>query len=124
MHYAFVLQIAERCCFNRNCPLSHAASLVEHRVAFLCTLSLVTSGRGHEHSEIRSPVTALQSRGAIEQLGDQWRIAILHSLQTGSRRTHQFREALRDVSPNMLTQTLRGMERDGLLNRNEATGCS
>lgn len=61
--------------------------------------------------------TALQSRDAIELLADKWRIAILHLLRTGPMRTHQLQGALKEVSPKMLTQTLRGMERDGLLSR-------
>jgi len=60
---------------------------------------------------------ALQSRDAIELLADKWRIAILHLLRAGPLRTHQLQGALQEVSPKMLTQTLRGMERDGLLHR-------
>jgi DNA-binding HxlR family transcriptional regulator len=63
-------------------------------------------------------VTALQSREAIELVADKWRIAILHLLQrNGSLRTHQLQRAIEQVSPKMLTQTLRGLERDGLVNR-------
>ena len=61
--------------------------------------------------------TALHSRDAIELLADKWRIAILDLLRNGPFRTHQLQEAIAAVSPKMLAQTLRGMERDGLVAR-------
>lgn len=60
---------------------------------------------------------ALQSRHAVELLSDKWRIAVLHLLTPGSLRTSQLQRAIDDVSPKMLTQTLRGLERDGLIER-------
>jgi DNA-binding HxlR family transcriptional regulator len=60
---------------------------------------------------------ALQSRHAIELLSDKWRIAVLHVLTSGPVRTHQLQDAIDRVSPKMLTQTLRGLERDGLIGR-------
>ena len=60
---------------------------------------------------------ALQSRDAIELLADKWRIAIIHLLRDGALRTRELQNAIEEVSPKMLTQTLRGMERDGILIR-------
>src|SRR5580658_7758069 len=65
----------------------------------------------------RLKTKALQSRDAIELLADRWRIVILHLLRNRALRTHQLQSAIEQVSPKMLTQTLRGMERDGLVNR-------
>jgi DNA-binding HxlR family transcriptional regulator len=59
---------------------------------------------------------ALESRDAIELLSNKWRVAILHVLRDGARRTGDLQRAL-DVSPKVLTQTLRSMERDGLIER-------
>ncbi|HMD50736.1 MAG TPA: helix-turn-helix domain-containing protein [Bryobacteraceae bacterium] len=61
--------------------------------------------------------TVLQSRDAIELLSDKWRIALLHLLEKGPLRNHEMQSAIEEVSPKMLTQTLRGMERDGLITR-------
>jgi DNA-binding HxlR family transcriptional regulator len=66
-------------------------------------------------SEIRD--RALESRHAIELLSDKWRIAILHVLTPGRLRTGDLQRAIEEVSPKVLTQTLRGMERDGLIKR-------
>lgn len=60
---------------------------------------------------------ALQSRDAIELLSDKWRIPILHVLTPGPLRTGELQKAIEEVSPKVLTQTLRGMERDGLIQR-------
>jgi DNA-binding HxlR family transcriptional regulator len=59
----------------------------------------------------------LQSRDAIELLSDKWRISILHVLELGPRRTGALQKALAEVSPKVLVQTLRSMERDGLILR-------
>ncbi|HKV39863.1 MAG TPA: helix-turn-helix domain-containing protein [Blastocatellia bacterium] len=64
---------------------------------------------------------ALQSRDAIELVADKWRIAILHVLSQGPVRTGQIQRALEEVSAKVLTQTLRGMERDGLIERRVLT---
>lgn len=76
------------------------------------------SGREVEMSDVlHLRERALQSRDAIELLANKWRIAILHILREGPLRTREIQTAIPEVSPKMMTQTLRGMERDGLLVR-------
>jgi DNA-binding HxlR family transcriptional regulator len=60
---------------------------------------------------------ALQSRDAIELLSSKWRITVLHLLTPGPLRANKLQRAVRQVSPKVLTQTLRGLERDGLIRR-------
>jgi DNA-binding HxlR family transcriptional regulator len=60
---------------------------------------------------------ALQSRDAIDLLSSKWRITILHVLRDGPLRTNVLQTAISEISPKVLTQTLRGMERDGLIDR-------
>lgn len=59
----------------------------------------------------------LQSRDAIELLSDKWRISILHLLDAGPLRAGELQRAIEEVSSKVLTQTLRSMERDGLILR-------
>ncbi|HWW85679.1 MAG TPA: helix-turn-helix domain-containing protein [Vicinamibacterales bacterium] len=66
---------------------------------------------------VRLRERALESRDAIELLSNKWRIAILHLLAPGALRAGALQRGLDDVSPKVLTQTLRGMERDGLVER-------
>ena len=60
---------------------------------------------------------ALQSRDAIELLSNKWRITVIHILREESLRTSEIQSAIAEVSPKVLTQTLRGLERDGLVHR-------
>jgi DNA-binding HxlR family transcriptional regulator len=60
---------------------------------------------------------AHQARDAIELLSNKWRIAILHLLAPGPLRNSELQRGLASVSPKVLTQTLRSMERDGLVDR-------
>ena len=60
---------------------------------------------------------ALQSREAIELIADKWRIPILHVLSPGPLRTGDLQRAMEEISSKVLTQTLRGLERDGLIQR-------
>ena len=60
---------------------------------------------------------ALESRDAIELLSNKWRITVIHLLRAGTLRTGELQSAISDISPKVLTQTLRGMERDGLISR-------
>jgi len=60
---------------------------------------------------------SLQSRVAVELLSDKWRITLLHLLTPGPQRAKALQQAVTKISPKVLTQTLRGMERDGLISR-------
>lgn len=59
----------------------------------------------------------LQSRDVIELLSSKWRVPVLHLLTFGPLRTKELQSAIPDVSPKVLTQTLRGLERDGIITR-------
>lgn len=66
-------------------------------------------------SSLRGRSSQLQL--AIEIIADKWRIPLLHLLACGPLRTSQLQRALDEVAPKVLTQTLRGLERDGLVRR-------
>ncbi|MFF0153412.1 winged helix-turn-helix transcriptional regulator [Micromonospora sp. NPDC005203] len=51
------------------------------------------------------------------QIGDKWTGMVVLCLQGGRRRFTEIRVPLRGVTPKVLTQTLRAMERDGLVVR-------
>ncbi|CDR05494.1 winged helix-turn-helix transcriptional regulator [Streptomyces iranensis] len=51
------------------------------------------------------------------RFGDKWAALIIRCLQDGPRRFSQLRVPLRRVTPKVLTQSLRGLERDGLVSR-------
>ena len=56
------------------------------------------------------------SRVALDRIGDRWTVLIVGLLETGPRRFGEIRDAI-GISPKVLTQTLRTLERDGLVSR-------
>lgn len=59
---------------------------------------------------------------AVEILAEKWRITVLHQLSSGSLRTTQLKNNLERISFKVLTETLRGLERDGLIERRVSPG--
>ena len=53
----------------------------------------------------------------LSRVGDNWTILAVVELVQGPRRFNEFRRALGSISQRMLTLTLRGLERDGLVTR-------
>lgn len=59
------------------------------------------------------------SRQALDRIGDKWTTLITGALSTGTLRFSELRRTIPGVSPKMLTQTLRSLERDGLVERRQ-----
>src|ERR1044071_966912 len=57
------------------------------------------------------------SRQILDRIGDTWSVLIVAMLADGPRRYTELARKIEGVSPKMLTQTLRGLERDGLISR-------
>jgi DNA-binding HxlR family transcriptional regulator len=51
------------------------------------------------------------------RFGDKWAALVIRCLEDGPRRFSELRVPLRRVTPKVLTQSLRGLERDGLVTR-------
>ena len=86
-----------------------------------------TTGGGLSHAELFSlierngaasvskacqPMTDILSR-----IGDKWSVMIVMLLGPGPKRFNEIRRAINGISQRMLTLTLRGLERDGLVTR-------
>src|ERR1700691_6129004 len=56
-------------------------------------------------------------REVLNRVGDKWSVQIVALLGEGSMRFSELRRAIEGISQRMLTLTLRGLERDGLLTR-------
>jgi len=50
-------------------------------------------------------------------MGDKWKILIIRDLLTGTKRFGELRKSLTGISQKVLTQHLRIMEENGLVNR-------
>ena len=57
------------------------------------------------------------SRQVLDRIGDRWTVLVVGSLAGGPRRYTEIARRIQGVSQKMLTQTLRGLERDGLVSR-------
>src|SRR5215211_1260050 len=56
---------------------------------------------------------------ALDVAGERWTLLIVRELAPGPRRFTDLLDGLPGVSRNLLTQRLRGLERDGILARRE-----
>lgn len=56
-------------------------------------------------------------RGVLDRLGDKWTTLIVIALAGGPRRFSEIQRRIPDISKRMLTQSLRSLQRDGLLCR-------
>ena len=56
-------------------------------------------------------------RDVLDSIGDKWSILMIMTLAARAQRFSELHRAIRDISKRMLTQTLRDLERDGLITR-------
>lgn len=59
----------------------------------------------------------LAVREVLNRVGDKWSVIIVGLLGNGPRRFSELRRMIEGISQRMLTLTLRGLERDGLVTR-------
>jgi DNA-binding HxlR family transcriptional regulator len=57
------------------------------------------------------------SRQVLDRIGDRWTVLVMGALRSGPRRFSELARNVDGISQKMLTQTLRGLERDGLVRR-------
>ena len=60
---------------------------------------------------------ACESRRALELIADKWTALVVYALVDGPRRHGELRRTIDGISQKMLTQTLRRMEAQGLMER-------
>ena len=52
---------------------------------------------------------------ALDRVGDRWSLLLVESLLDGPRRFGELRDALPTIAPNILTDRLRRLEREGIV---------
>jgi DNA-binding HxlR family transcriptional regulator len=71
-----------------------------------------------EPSYVGSPYRAdCPTRRILDRIGDRWTVLVVGTLGEGDARFSELRRRIEGVSQKMLTQTLRALERDGLVLR-------
>ncbi|MDQ1494959.1 MAG: hypothetical protein QOG69_1442 [Actinomycetota bacterium] len=73
--------------------------------------------RREAREEYDAFVAACPSRQLLDRLADKWVALALAALADGERRYSELSRAIAGVSQKMLTQTLRNLERDGIVLR-------
>ena len=56
-------------------------------------------------------------RGVLDRISDKWSTLLVMPLADGPKRFNQLRREVPDISQKMLTQTLRDLQRDGMVAR-------
>jgi DNA-binding HxlR family transcriptional regulator len=65
----------------------------------------------HEHEDCRAVASVLA------RVGDKWSVFVIMMLGDGPKRFNELKRMIGGISQRMLTLTLRGLERDGLITR-------
>ena len=73
--------------------------------------------RAQAKVEYNAFLAGCPSRQLLDRISDKWVVLILCALGDGPMRYSELARRLAGVSQKMLTQTLRSLERDGLLTR-------
>jgi DNA-binding HxlR family transcriptional regulator len=60
---------------------------------------------------------ACRARDVLARVGDKWSVGVIYSLGSGTKRFTALLRGIEGISQRMLTVTLRGLERDGLVTR-------
>jgi DNA-binding HxlR family transcriptional regulator len=73
--------------------------------------------REHAAREYDAFLAACPARQLLDRISDKWVTLIITALADGPQRYSDLSRRIAGVSQKMLTQTLRSLERDGLLSR-------
>ncbi len=73
--------------------------------------------RDEARVEFDAYLAACPSRKLLDRISDKWVTLVLKSLAEGPKRYSEVSHQLAGVSQKMLTQTLRSLERDGMITR-------
>lgn len=63
------------------------------------------------------PEKCLAVREVLNRVGDKWSVQVVGMLGGGKKRFSELRHGIEGISQRMLTLTLKGLERDGLITR-------
>lgn len=79
-------------------------------------VSELARGPGREATQTSMP-EACPLREVLDRIGDKWSVLVVLSLSEGTQRFSALRRRIEGISQRMLTETLRQLERDGIVSR-------
>jgi DNA-binding HxlR family transcriptional regulator len=80
----------------------------------------VDSGQVDPVCEPSGPVSepsACHAREVLQRVGDKWSVYVIDLLGQGTKRFSELHRSIDGITARMLTVTLRGLERDGIVTR-------
>ena len=72
---------------------------------------------GGEPSESAHEPSACRARAVLQRVGDKWSMYVIDLLGQGTKRFSELHRSVDGITARMLTVTLRGLERDGIVTR-------
>jgi DNA-binding HxlR family transcriptional regulator len=78
---------------------------------------MVQEGTSLKPENIYLPSDCRPINEVLARIGDKWTVLVVSLLGKGSQRFSELRRSIGGISQRMLTLTLRGLERDGLVTR-------
>ena len=79
---------------------------------------MTTLATTNDHASLGNPYDeGCPTRHILDRIGDRWTVLIIGALGAGTLRFNELRRRVEGISQKMLTQTLRTLERDGLVTR-------
>jgi DNA-binding HxlR family transcriptional regulator len=76
-----------------------------------------SAAEGRRKTRTLGRYDACPIRNVLDRIGDKWSVLIVLTLAEQKRRFGELRREIPDISQRMLTQTLRDLQRDGLVSR-------
>jgi DNA-binding HxlR family transcriptional regulator len=74
------------------------------------------AGAADDAGTARKPTTC-RARAVLQRVGDKWSVLAIDLLGQGTMRFGELHRAIDGITARMLTVTLRGLERDGIVTR-------
>ena len=75
------------------------------------------SGAAGEPSRPTGEPSACRAREVLQRVGDKWSMYVIDLLGQGTMRFSELHRSIDGITARMLTVTLRGLERDGIVTR-------
>jgi DNA-binding HxlR family transcriptional regulator len=75
------------------------------------------SGPADEPAPAVGETSACRAREVLQRVGDKWSVLAIDLLGQGTMRFTELHRAIDGITARMLTVTLRGLERDGIVTR-------
>jgi len=99
------------------CAAEAADTAEAARTARVPSAAKGASGAGTATTAAGAHPTTCRAREVLQRVGDKWSVLVIDLLGQGTMRFTELHRAIDGITARMLTVTLRGLERDGIVTR-------